>query len=120
MGHQTMPTRSSRAAASVQTKRRLGASAASRACPREYDAFGGGRLGVDLGGLRHGQGGRTAGREYRVVAVIGGSSMTGGLAFEGLNNAGASKRQPAGDSERQHGDRSGHGRAETTCSRFRL
>ena len=30
-----------------------------------------------------------AGEDYRVVAVIGDGSMTGGLSFEGLNNAGA-------------------------------
>jgi len=30
-----------------------------------------------------------AGEKFRVVAVIGDGSMTGGLAFEGLNNAGA-------------------------------
>jgi 1-deoxy-D-xylulose-5-phosphate synthase len=30
-----------------------------------------------------------AGEDFRVVAVIGDGSMTGGLAFEGLNNAGA-------------------------------
>ena len=32
------------------------------------------------------------GERHQVVAVIGDGSMTGGLAFEGLNNAGASKR----------------------------
>ena len=32
------------------------------------------------------------GEKRQVVAVIGDGSMTGGLAFEGLNNAGASKR----------------------------
>ncbi len=34
---------------------------------------------------------RLAGRSQHVVAVIGDGAMTGGLAFEGLNNAGASK-----------------------------
>ncbi|MBC7188213.1 MAG: 1-deoxy-D-xylulose-5-phosphate synthase [Calditrichaeota bacterium] len=33
-----------------------------------------------------------AGDDYAVVAVIGDGSMSGGLAFEGLNNAGALKR----------------------------
>jgi 1-deoxy-D-xylulose-5-phosphate synthase len=33
-----------------------------------------------------------AGEDFRVVAVIGDGSMTGGLAFEGLNNAGALKK----------------------------
>ncbi|TKJ41307.1 1-deoxy-D-xylulose-5-phosphate synthase [candidate division LCP-89 bacterium B3_LCP] len=32
------------------------------------------------------------GEKYNVISVIGDGSMTGGLAFEGLNNAGASKR----------------------------
>ena len=32
------------------------------------------------------------GEQRQVVAVIGDGSMTGGLAFEGLNNAGASKQ----------------------------
>ncbi len=34
---------------------------------------------------------RLAGRREHVVAVIGDGAMTGGLAFEGLNNAGVSK-----------------------------
>ncbi|MDR2894813.1 MAG: 1-deoxy-D-xylulose-5-phosphate synthase, partial [Alistipes sp.] len=34
---------------------------------------------------------RLAGRDEHVVAVIGDGAMTGGLAFEGLNNAGVSK-----------------------------
>lgn len=33
-----------------------------------------------------------AGDDYHVISIIGDGSMTGGLAFEGLNNAGASKR----------------------------
>jgi 1-deoxy-D-xylulose-5-phosphate synthase len=33
-----------------------------------------------------------AGEDYRVVAVVGDGAMTGGLAYEGLNNAGGMKR----------------------------
>ncbi len=33
-----------------------------------------------------------AGRDFKVVAIIGDGSLTGGLAFEGLNNAGTSKK----------------------------
>ena len=33
-----------------------------------------------------------AGEDYSVISVIGDGSMSGGLAFEGLNNAGASRR----------------------------
>lgn len=32
------------------------------------------------------------GEDYKVVAVVGDGAMTGGLAFEGLNNAGASRK----------------------------
>ena len=32
------------------------------------------------------------GAKHKVVAVVGDGSLTGGLAFEGLNNAGASKK----------------------------
>ena len=31
------------------------------------------------------------GEDYQVIAVIGDGSLTGGLAYEGLNNIGASK-----------------------------
>ncbi|MCK4302545.1 MAG: 1-deoxy-D-xylulose-5-phosphate synthase, partial [candidate division Zixibacteria bacterium] len=33
-----------------------------------------------------------AGLDYKVVAIIGDGSLTGGLAFEGMNNAGSSKK----------------------------
>lgn len=33
-----------------------------------------------------------AGENYRVVAVVGDGGMTGGLAYEGMNNAGAARR----------------------------
>jgi len=58
----------------------------------EYDAFGTGHastsisaaLGIDLA-LQH------LGEKRQVVAVIGDGSLTGGLAYEGLNNAGIEK-----------------------------
>ena len=60
----------------------------------EYDAFGAGHastapsaaLGMAAGRDLKGERGR------KVVAIIGDGSMTGGLAFEALNNAGASHR----------------------------
>ena len=59
----------------------------------EYDAFGTGHastsisaaLGIDLA-LRH-----MGEKDRQVVAVIGDGSLTGGLAYEGLNNAGIEK-----------------------------
>ena len=39
--------------------------------------------------------GRTLqGADYRVLALIGDGALTGGLAYEGLNNAGASQLEP--------------------------
>ncbi len=59
----------------------------------EYDAFGVGHsstsisaaLGLAIASELKGE------KDRKVVAVIGDGSMTGGMAFEGLNNAGASK-----------------------------
>ena len=56
----------------------------------EYDAFGVGHsstsisaaLGISIASALNGE------KDRKVIAVIGDGSMTGGLAFEGLNNAG--------------------------------
>ena len=58
-----------------------------------YDAFGVGHsstsisaaLGIIEGGVR-------VGKDFKVVAIIGDGAMTGGIAFEGLNNAGHLKK----------------------------
>ena len=73
-------------------KRRLGGiSGFPRMDESPYDAFGGGHASVSISaafGMAKAAG--LLGRRERVVAVIGDGAMTGGLAFEGLNNAGAS------------------------------
>lgn len=60
----------------------------------EYDFWGAGHastaISAALGFATHRD---LAGENYNVVAVVGDGSMTGGLAFEGLNNAGASERE---------------------------
>src|SRR4030042_4562751 len=59
----------------------------------EYDAFGAGHSSTSISaafGLAVGR--DLAGEHYKVVAVIGDGAMTGGMAFEGLNNAGCSRR----------------------------
>ena len=89
------PTRSSRGAARRSGPNGgWGASAVSRACPEsEYDAFGGGHASVSISAaFGMAKAAELRGEKRQVVAVIGDGSMTGGLAFEGLNNAGASKR----------------------------
>ncbi|MDR2882976.1 MAG: 1-deoxy-D-xylulose-5-phosphate synthase [Alistipes sp.] len=57
-----------------------------------YDPFIGGHSSTSISAaLGFSTANRLAGRSEHVVAVIGDGAMTGGLAFEGLNNAGASK-----------------------------
>ncbi|MDE5944488.1 MAG: 1-deoxy-D-xylulose-5-phosphate synthase [Rikenella sp.] len=74
------------------TNRKLGGiSGFPKMSESEYDAFGAGHsstsISAALGLARALQSG--AGERPRCVAVIGDGAMTGGLAFEGLNNAGA-------------------------------
>lgn len=76
------------------TKRQLGGiSGFPRMAESEYDAFGGGHASVSISAaFGMAKAAELRGEKHQVVAVIGDGSMTGGLAFEGLNNAGASKR----------------------------
>ncbi len=77
-----------------KTKRRLnGISGFPRMSESEYDSFGGGHASVSISAaFGMAKAAELRGEKRQVVAVIGDGSMTGGLAFEGLNNAGASKR----------------------------
>lgn len=55
----------------------------------EYDCFGTGHSSTSISAaLGFACAARIMGREEKVVALIGDGAMTGGLAFEGLNNAG--------------------------------
>jgi 1-deoxy-D-xylulose-5-phosphate synthase len=59
----------------------------------EYDAFGAGHAATAISAAL----GIAAGRDlngdaYKVVAILGDGALTSGLAYEGLNNAGASER----------------------------
>ncbi|MDE5708685.1 MAG: 1-deoxy-D-xylulose-5-phosphate synthase [Alistipes sp.] len=76
-----------------RNKRRLdGISGFPRMAESEYDAFGGGHASVSISAaFGMAEAAALRGEKYKVVAVIGDGSMTGGLAFEGLNNAGADK-----------------------------
>ena len=77
-----------------KTKRLLGGiSGFPRMSESPYDAFGGGHASVSISAaFGMAKAAEMRGERHQVVAVIGDGSMTGGLAFEGLNNAGASKR----------------------------
>jgi 1-deoxy-D-xylulose-5-phosphate synthase len=59
----------------------------------EYDHFGAGHASTSISAALGFAAARDhAGLDHRVVAVIGDGAMTGGLAFEGMNNAGSLKR----------------------------
>ena len=58
----------------------------------EYDVFGGGHSSVSISAaLGIATAAKMNGLAQQTVAIIGDGALTGGLAFEGLNNAGASK-----------------------------
>jgi 1-deoxy-D-xylulose-5-phosphate synthase len=76
----------------ANNRRYHGISGFPKIAESEYDAFGTGHsstsisaaLGLDVAAKMQGE-------QRHVVAIIGDGSMTGGLAFEGLNNAGIEK-----------------------------
>ncbi len=58
----------------------------------EYDAFGAGHSSTSISAaLGFAEAAKQQGLRQKAVALIGDGSLTGGLAFEGLNNAGAAK-----------------------------
>ena len=76
-----------------RNKRRMGGiSGFPRMDESPYDAFGGGHSSVSISAaFGMAKASELKGEKRQVVAVIGDGAMTGGLAFEGLNNAGASR-----------------------------
>lgn len=73
------------------TNRRLGGiSGFPRMSESEYDSFGSGHSSTSISAaLGLATAARLNGTGEKAVAIIGDGAMTGGLAFEGLNNAGA-------------------------------
>ena len=58
----------------------------------EYDAFGVGHSSTSVSAaLGFAEAAKLQGKKHKSIALIGDGSLTGGLAFEGINNAGASK-----------------------------
>ena len=58
----------------------------------EYDAFGVGHSSTSVSAaLGFAEAAKMLGQNHKSIALIGDGSLTGGLAFEGLNNAGASQ-----------------------------
>ena len=70
-----------------------GLSGFCRRAESEYDAFGAGHASTSIAAALGIAAARDlTGDDFRVVSVIGDGAMTGGLAFEALNNAGQQKR----------------------------
>ncbi len=94
VGHQTYAHKllTGRREAFLSQRKLGGLSGFPRMDESPYDAFGGGHASVSISAA-YGMAAAAAldgNTEQQIVAVIGDASMTGGLAFEGLNNAGAS------------------------------
>lgn len=72
------------------TNRKLGGiSGFPKMAESEYDAFGAGHASVSISAAAGiAEAAAMAGEDRKVVAVIGDGAMSGGLAYEGLNNAG--------------------------------
>ncbi len=95
VGHQTYPHKiiTGRREPFHEKRKRGGISGFPKMSESEYDSFGGGHASVSISaayGLA--KGASMSGENRSVVAVIGDGSMTGGLAFEGLNNLGADQQ----------------------------
>ncbi len=94
VGHQTYPHKiiTGRREAFHHKRQLGGISGFPRMEESPYDAFGGGHASVSISAaFGMAKAAELRGEHHSVVAVIGDGSMTGGLAFEGLNNAGASR-----------------------------
>ena len=94
VGHQAYAHKiiTERRDAFVRNRKIDGISGFPRMAESEYDAFGAGHASVSISAaLGIGKAAQLRGELIKTIAVIGDGSMTGGLAFEGLNNAGADK-----------------------------
>ena len=93
VGHQAYAHKimTGRRDAFTSNRKRGGISGFPRMAESEYDNFGAGHSSVSISaafGIAKAM--ELQGEKHHVVAVIGDGALTGGLAFEGLNNAGAS------------------------------
>lgn len=94
VGHQTYAHKiiTGRREAFLNQRKMGGISGFPRMCESPYDAFGGGHASVSISaafGMAKAL--DLKGDKHHIVAVIGDGALTGGLSFEGLNNAGASR-----------------------------
>ena len=94
VGHQAYAHKiiTSRREAFQRNRCKDGISGFPRMAESEYDAFGAGHASVSISAaLGIAKAAQLQERHRKVIAVIGDGSIAGGLAFEGLNNAGSDK-----------------------------
>ncbi len=94
VGHQAYAHKiiTGRRDAFVDNRKYKGLSGFPKMSESEYDSFGAGHTSTSISAaLGIATAAAMEGKAQRTVAVIGDGAMTGGLAFEGLNNAGAMK-----------------------------
>ncbi len=95
VGHQGYPHKviTGRAEGMKTLRQEIGISGFLKRSESEYDAFGAGHAATSISAAYGMAVGRDlAGDDFKVVAIIGDGSLGSGLAYEGLNNAGASGR----------------------------
>lgn len=95
VGHQAYPHKIlTGRKAQLQTIRQYkGVSGFLKRSESEYDTFGAGHASTAISaalGMVAARG--LSGEQYKVVAVVGDGAMTGGMAYEGMNNAGLMKK----------------------------
>ena len=94
VGHQAYAHKilTGRREAFKDNRKKDGLSGFPRMAESPYDAFGAGHSSTSISAaLGFAEASRILGQHRKIVALIGDGAMTGGLALEGLNNAGASK-----------------------------
>ena len=75
-----------------ENRKKDGISGFPRMAESRYDAFGAGHSSTSISAaLGFAEAARISGTDEKAVAIIGDGALSGGLAFEGLNNAGSSK-----------------------------
>lgn len=94
VGHQAYAHKilTGRREAFASCRKKDGISGFTRMDESIYDAFGAGHSSTSISAaLGLATAAQLSGKDEKVVALIGDGSLTGGLAYEGLNNAGTSK-----------------------------
>src|SRR5436190_17769089 len=95
VGHQGYPHKllTGRNARMETLRKEDGVSGFLKRTESEYDVFGAGHAATAISAALGMAAGRDLrGEEFKVCAVLGDGALTSGLAYEGLNNAGASGR----------------------------